>query len=694
MKTMAFLAVTVMVIASSCASNKNTASHEADDRYYSLADARREQKKLKKLNAAATEPSQVLNENRSVERNSETDDNRVYDYTPAPPQPDGETTVINNYYEDDYDMDDYYDYMYASRIRRFNRPNAGFGYYDPFYTNAYWYSYDPFVFGNSIYSSYSFFNPYAPWGWNTWGSPGLNIGWNSWSGWNVGWGWNSWGGFNPYAFNNPWRWNNWGYNPCFSPFAYNPYFYSPFSYGAGYMNGFNNGFAYGMMMNSMYSNPVYYNSYDQNTYNYGNSVYYGANTGAVGGGSGFSGMSTLSSSLGNKIGTNYQVADGGKVTGTLAGGKPTTTAGTAVKPGTEAKPTLADSKPPKNELQSTTKPGVNQATTADVRPSVPSAQTKPGAAQVAKPEVKPSWPTAQTKPGNSVSGKDQLIQQGVMRPTKADAYSSAPVSPSTRPTTDNRPESPLTRPATPVTREPNIQSPVRNNDSPNAVARPSAPTYNYNGAIRNENQVGRTENRRPDTYSPAPVRPNVPSRSENYTRPSDQTRPTAPSRNDNYTRPSEQVRPSYPSRQENIYNRPDQRPSNSTQPSRPSYEAPSRNTERPSYRDYQSPRREEPKYQQRSEPQRENRQQNYQPRESSQPRNNYSAPRNEYQAPSRSGGSRGESRPQQQYNSGGRSSGSFNNSSSPRMNSGSSGGGSRSSGGSRSESQRMNGSRR
>ncbi|MFN5370389.1 MAG: hypothetical protein ACK5B6_02905 [Bacteroidia bacterium] len=650
MKTMAFIAVTVMVITSSCASNKNTTSYESDDRYYSLADARREQKKLKKLNAAATEPSQVLDEDRSAQQNDESDNSRVNDYAPAP-QSDGETTIINNYYEDDYDMDDYYDYMYASRIRRFNRPNAGFGYYDPFFTNAYWYTYDPFLFGNSIYSSYSFFNPYVPWGWNTWSSPGFSFGWNSWTGWNVGWGWNSWG-YNPYSYYNPWRWNSWGYNP-YSPFAYNPFFYSPYSYGAGYMNGFNNGFAYGMMMNSMYNNPVYYNSYDQNTYNFGNSVYYGANTGAVGGGSGFSGMSTLSSSLGDKIGTNYQVADGGKVTGTLAGGKPTTTTGTALKPDAAAKPTQTDSRPSKNDLQATTKPAVGQVNQPDVRPSVP---------------------TAQTKPGNAISGKDQLIQQGVMRPTKADAYSSTPVTQAARPTSDNRPESPLSRPQTPITREPNIQSPVRNNDS-----RPNAPTYNYNGAIRNENQAGRTNG-----YNPAPVRSDVPSRFNDNARPSDQTRPTAPSRNDSYTRPSESVRPSYPSRQENNYSRPEQRPSNVTQPSR--------NTERPSYRDYQSPRREERNYQQRSEPQRENRRQNYQPRDSYQPRNNSSAPRQNYQAPSRSGNSRGESRPQ--YNGGGRSSGGSYNSggSSPRMSSGSSGGGSRSSGGS--ASPRTNGSRR
>ena len=97
MKTMAFFAVTWMIFSSSCASNKNTANYEADDRYYSLADARREQKKLKKLNTAATEPAQVLDEDRSAQRNTETDESRAYDYAPAP-QPDGETTVINNYY--------------------------------------------------------------------------------------------------------------------------------------------------------------------------------------------------------------------------------------------------------------------------------------------------------------------------------------------------------------------------------------------------------------------------------------------------------------------------------------------------------------------------------------------------------------------------------------------------------------------
>ena len=41
----------------------------------------------------------------------------------------------------DYD-NDYYDYYYSSRIRRFNRPYRGFGYYDPVYVDMAYY--DPF----------------------------------------------------------------------------------------------------------------------------------------------------------------------------------------------------------------------------------------------------------------------------------------------------------------------------------------------------------------------------------------------------------------------------------------------------------------------------------------------------------------------------------------------------------------------
>ena len=67
----------------------------------------------------------------------------------------GDTYVTEDYYYDD-DEYDYYDreyadqdYYYSSRIRRFNRPMAFGGFYDPFF-------YDPFYYGSGL--SFTFGN--------------------------------------------------------------------------------------------------------------------------------------------------------------------------------------------------------------------------------------------------------------------------------------------------------------------------------------------------------------------------------------------------------------------------------------------------------------------------------------------------------------------------------------------------------
>ena len=62
----------------------------------------------------------------------------------------GNTYITNNYYDDD----DYYDYAYSSRIRRFHTSvGCGYGYYNDYYTNSYWYDYNPWSYGVSIYLS-------------------------------------------------------------------------------------------------------------------------------------------------------------------------------------------------------------------------------------------------------------------------------------------------------------------------------------------------------------------------------------------------------------------------------------------------------------------------------------------------------------------------------------------------------------
>ncbi|MEO6302564.1 MAG: hypothetical protein ABIP51_05290 [Bacteroidia bacterium] len=162
----------------------------------------------------------------------------------------------NPYYQDpQYNSDDYYDYKYASQIRRFNNPVNGAGYYNNYYTNSYMYNNNPGCYGSSIYSSYNYWMPSNQFG-NY--SNGLSFSISSGNYYNS---YNNYGGYNPYYSSyNPYYSNNY-YNPYGCSYGnpyYNPYYnpYNPYgnAYAAGYNNGFNNGTNWG-----------YYNSYDPNS---------------------------------------------------------------------------------------------------------------------------------------------------------------------------------------------------------------------------------------------------------------------------------------------------------------------------------------------------------------------------------------------------------------------------------------------
>lgn len=62
-----------------------------------------------------------------------------------------------NYAE--FDEDDYYDYAYSARLRRFYHPVVYRDYYADYYTNLYWYTHDPLYWGTSIYLGYSWWYP-------------------------------------------------------------------------------------------------------------------------------------------------------------------------------------------------------------------------------------------------------------------------------------------------------------------------------------------------------------------------------------------------------------------------------------------------------------------------------------------------------------------------------------------------------
>lgn len=159
----------------------------------------------------------------------------------------------NPYYKDPaYNGDDYYDYAYASRIRRFDSPLNGAGYYDNYYTNSYYYNNsNPYNYGLSIYSSYNWCNPNYPYSGTSlglsYGYPYNNFGYNSYyNGYNNGY-------YNGY------------YGQAYNPYGYYPGYYNPYGYNSYSNNGFfNNGYFHNQWgylnsydVNSQYSKMVY-----------------------------------------------------------------------------------------------------------------------------------------------------------------------------------------------------------------------------------------------------------------------------------------------------------------------------------------------------------------------------------------------------------------------------------------------------
>jgi hypothetical protein len=108
---------------------------------------------------------------------------------------DDSRVVINNYYDDQ-------DYYYSSRINRFHRSYAYFGYYAPVFTETYWYSYQPYTWGISIYGGGGF---------------GAAISYNYPAyGYGYGYGWQ------PYVSSSYfWGYDPFYYNSWFMPAVYN-----------------------------------------------------------------------------------------------------------------------------------------------------------------------------------------------------------------------------------------------------------------------------------------------------------------------------------------------------------------------------------------------------------------------------------------------------------------------------------------
>jgi hypothetical protein len=234
MKKVIILAGIVTLALSSCTTSKLTTY--SDDVY---ANPKQERLEKERLAAAKKKQEEELARKQAEERTAELAAQKAKD-------------DANPYYKDpSYNKDDYYDYQYASRIKRFNNPMNGVGYYDNYYTNSYMYNGNPSMYGTSIYSSYNYWGN-SGYGYNS--GYGCNSGWpSSYFGVSYGWGSPGYGGY--------------GYNP-YGGYGYNPYGYGSSSYWMGYNQGYNNGFYNGYYG---YGNPYYGGyGYPYGGYGYGN----------------------------------------------------------------------------------------------------------------------------------------------------------------------------------------------------------------------------------------------------------------------------------------------------------------------------------------------------------------------------------------------------------------------------------------
>ena len=253
--------IAIILTASACTSTYHAGTTPNDDVYYSAKDNAAVNQQTYPTTQAAPANNYSNGNNSNDQNNStysntdqnSTNQNQAYtdpnnngngstnDYNNSSQSTDskGNTYVTNNYY------DDYYDYQYSSRIRRFYTPAIGYNYYDPFYTNSYWYDYSPASYGVSIYLGYNWWAPtyyyYQPF---------------CYGGFSNGYGYGYGYGYYPHSY---WGYNSGGYGGYYG--GYSGY------YGNNYNHGYNDGYYNGYYAGN--SNPYYYNSYDNTSHYYG-----------------------------------------------------------------------------------------------------------------------------------------------------------------------------------------------------------------------------------------------------------------------------------------------------------------------------------------------------------------------------------------------------------------------------------------
>ena len=142
MKTYLSLIVLFIVFLTACTSQKD-ASVAYDDVYYS---SQAEISVKRDADDAIYTANEVVSSSEYIESNTSDDYNYGGDNTYS----------VSEYSDEEFEMDEYYDYSYTARIRRFHDPNPGYSYYDNYYTNKIL----PLLRIHYIFSFRTFFTPH------------------------------------------------------------------------------------------------------------------------------------------------------------------------------------------------------------------------------------------------------------------------------------------------------------------------------------------------------------------------------------------------------------------------------------------------------------------------------------------------------------------------------------------------------
>jgi hypothetical protein len=403
------------------------------------------------------------------------------------------------YDDESYDYEDEYDYQYSSRVRRFHRNVNVVEYYDPFYTDIYFY--DPYYSpGTSIYVSncndYSYYNRHRRrHHWNDWGwGNSYYGGYNSWCSWNSpSYGWGGYGGWgNTYVF------NNYYYDPYWTINGYNPYH---------------------CQSNSWNSNQYYYNNnnnydhHDNHDNGYKPSTYTGVRRGGTTVNPGYvridDGKGRLASNdkspggvvdlrgkkNGRKVISDNEPAAIDRGSSTI-GGNPSTPATRTPETGrsrTESVEKATDTRAPRTEP---TRP--SRTETEPVRPSRQESEpTRPS-----RTETAPTRPSRQES--EPVRTETRPSRRTETEPTRPSRQESEPVRTETRPSRRQESEPTRTEESRPSRRQETTSEPrpSRRSSETSTESRPSrSESRSESRPSRTESTPSRTETRSNDSGS-------------------------------------------------------------------------------------------------------------------------------------------------------------------------------------------------